>query len=447
MPDSTHVFHRAPKSAMPTAVRGDGIYVIDANGKQYLDGSGGAAVSCLGHSDPDVIAAIKNQLDQIAFAHTGFFTSGPAEALADFLIDRAPAGMRASYFVSGGSEAVEAALKMSRQYHLERGEPSRARFIARRQSYHGNTLGALGVGGNVWRREPYAPLLVETSLIAPCYAYRDQRPDESEEEYGLRIAGELETEILRLGAENVSAFIAETVGGATAGVLPPVKGYYKRIREICDQYGVVMILDEVMCGMGRTGTLFACEQDGVAPDIVCIAKGLGAGYQPIGATLVTDKIYSTFINGSGAFQHGHTYMGHPTACAGALAVQHKIESLDLLHAVRRQGDALVDKLVERFGNHANIGDIRGRGLFQGIELVADRTTKATFDPELKLNLRIKKHAFEAGLICYPGGGTADGRRGDHVLVAPPFIITDSQLDELVDKLAGAVEMALQEIKV
>ena len=446
MPDSTHVFHRAPKSAMPTAVRGDGIYVIDANGKQYLDGSGGAAVSCLGHSDPDVIAAIKNQLDQIAFAHTGFFTSGPAEALADFLIDRAPAGMRASYFVSGGSEAVEAALKMSRQYHLERGEPSRARFIARRQSYHGNTLGALGVGGNVWRREPYAPLLVETSLIAPCYAYRDQRPDESEEEYGLRIAGELETEILRLGAENVSAFIAETVGGATAGVLPPVKGYYKRIREICDQYGVVMILDEVMCGMGRTGTLFACEQDGVAPDIVCIAKGLGAGYQPIGATLVTDKIYSTFINGSGAFQHGHTYMGHPTACAGALAVQHKIESLDLLRAVRRQGDALVDKLVERFGNHAHIGDIRGRGLFQGIELVADRTTKATFDPELKLNLRIKKHAFEAGLICYPGGGTADGRRGDHVLVAPPFIITDSQLDELVDKLAGAVETALKEIK-
>ncbi len=243
-----------------------------------------------------------------------------------------------------------------------------------------------------------------------------------------------------------SAFIAETVGGATAGVLPPVKGYYRRIREICDQYGVVAILDEVMCGMGRTRTLFACEQDGVAPDIVCIAKGLGAGYQPIGATLVTDKIYSAFINGSGAFQHGHTYMGHPTACAGALAVQNKIESLDLLSAVRRQGDALVDKLVERFGNHAHIGDIRGRGLFQGIELVADRTTKATFDPGLKLNQRIKKHAFEAGLICYPGGGTADGRRGDHVLVAPPFIITDTQLDELVDKLAGAVETSLNEIK-
>lgn len=450
MTSSTHVFHRAPKSSMPTAVKGDGIYVIDSTGKRYLDGSGGAAVSCLGHSDPDVIAAIKAQLDEIAFAHTGFFTSAPAEELADFLIDRAPRdetrAMRAAYFVSGGSEAVEAALKMARQYHLERGEPSRGRYIARRQSYHGNTLGALAVGGNVWRREPYAPLLVETSLIAPCYPYRDQGTDESEEEYGLRIANELETEILRLGPENVSAFIAETVGGATAGVLPPVAGYFKRIRQICDQYGVIMILDEVMSGMGRTGTLFACEQDGVVPDIVCIAKGLGAGYQPIGATLVTDKVYDAFIQGSGAFQHGHTYMGHPTACAGALAVQKKIEDRNLLDAVKRQGALLVDKLVERFGNHAHVGDIRGRGLFQGIELVKDRATKETFDPSAKLNARIKKHAFDAGLICYPGGGTADGARGDHVLLAPPFIITDEQLDELVDKLSGAVETSLAEIK-
>lgn len=446
MAAATHVFHRAPKVAMPSAVKGDGIYIVDADGKRYLDGSGGAAVSCLGHSDPDVIAAIKNQLDQIAFAHSGFFTSPPAEELADYLVARAPAGMRAAYFVSGGSEAVEAALKMARQYHLERGEPTRARFIARRQSYHGNTLGALGVGGNVWRREPYAPLLMETSLISPCYPYRDQLTSESEEEYGLRVAGELETEIIRLGAENVCAFIAETVGGATAGVLPPVKGYFKRIREICDKYGVVMILDEVMSGMGRTGYLFACEEDGVTPDIVCIAKGLGAGYQPIGATLVTEKVYDTFVSGSGAFQHGHTYMGHPTACAGALAVQKKIESHDLLAAVKRQGLALVEKLHERFGNHAHIGDIRGRGLFLGIELVADRATKTTFEPDLKLNMRIKKHAFEAGLICYPGGGTADGRRGDHVLIAPPFIITETQLDELVDKLAGAVEVSLKEIK-
>lgn len=449
MSTPTHVFHRAPKTQLPTAAKGDGIYIIDTDGKRYLDGSGGAAVSCLGHSDPDVTAAIKAQVDEIAFAHSGFFTTGPAEALADFLIERAPrndaGGMRASYFVSGGSEAVEAALKMARQYHLERGEPTRSRFIARRQSYHGNTLGALAVGGNVWRREPYAAIMIETSLISPCYAYRDKGDDESEEEYGVRVANELETEIQRLGPENVCAFIAETVGGATAGVIPPVAGYFKRIREICDQYGVVMILDEVMSGMGRTGTLFACEQDGVVPDIVCIAKGLGAGYQPIGATLVTDKIYDAFINGSGAFQHGHTYMGHPTACAAALAVQKKVDDNDLLANVRKQGEVLTNKLHEQFGNHANVGDIRGRGLFQGIEFVADRASKQTFDPKLKLNARIKKHAFEGGLICYPGGATADGINGDHVLLAPPFIITDAQLDELVGKLADAVDKSLNEI--
>lgn len=441
----SHVFHRAPKVNMPTAVKGDGIYIIDDQGKRYLDGSGGAAVSCLGHSDPDVIAAIKGQVDEIAFAHSGFFTSGPAEALADFLVARAPGDMRAVYMLSGGSEAVEAALKMARQYHLENNEPDRARFIARRQSYHGNTLGALSVGGNVWRREPYAPLLTDVSLIAPCYAYRDQADGESEEEYGVRVANELEAEIQRLGPGNVAAFIAETVGGATAGVIPPVKGYFKRIREICDEHGVVLILDEVMSGMGRTGTLFACEQDGIAPDIVCIAKGLGAGYQPIGATMVTDKIYSAFLNGSGAFQHGHTYMGHPTACAAALAVHQKIERLNLLDNVQKQGEALTEKLHARFGNNPHVGDIRGRGLFRGIEFVADRLTKEPFDPSHKFNARLKKHAFDAGLVCYPGGATADGVRGDHVLLAPPFIITDSQLDELVDKLAHAIDTSLKEI--
>lgn len=441
----SNIFHRAPKTQMPTAVKGDGIYIIDDKGKRYLDGSGGAAVSCLGHSDEDVRAAIKAQVDELAFAHSGFFTTSPAESLADFLVERAPGDMRAVYMLSGGSEAVEAALKMARQYHLENKEPKRARFIARRQSYHGNTLGALSVGGNVWRREPYAPMLTEVSLIAPCYPYRDMADGESEEDYGLRIANELETEILRLGSGNVAAFIAETVGGATAGVLPPVKGYFRRIREICEEHGVVLILDEVMSGMGRTGKLFACEEDGIAPDIVCIAKGLGAGYQPIGATMVTDKIYSAFVNGSGAFQHGHTYMGHPVACAAALAVHHKIERLGLLKNVQAQGEALLGKLHARFGNNPYVGDIRGRGLFQGIEFVSDRLTKEPFDPAHKLHARIKKHAFEAGLICYPGGGTADGVQGDHVLLAPPFIINDEQLDELVDKLAHAVDLSLGEI--
>jgi hypothetical protein len=440
----THVFYRQIHADLPQAVKGEGIYIIDAGGKRYLDASGGAAVSCLGHSDPDIIRAIKDQAESLPFAHTAFFTSQPAEELAGHLIERAPDGIGWVYFMSGGSEAIEAALKMARQYFLETGEPDRTRFIARRQSFHGNTLGALAAGGNVWRREPFEPMLMDVSHIAPCYAYRDQFREETDEEYGLRVADELEEKIQRLGAKTVAAFIAETVVGATIGVVPPVKGYFKRIREICDRHGVLLILDEVMCGMGRTGTAFACEQDGIAPDIVCIAKGLGAGYQPIGAVLVSERIFDAFRDGRGFFQHGHTYMGHPTACAAALAVQRKIQSLDLLANVRKQGDDLDRRLLERLGNHAYVGDIRGRGLFRGIELVADRATKEPFDPALKLHARIKKHAMGKGLICYPGGGTADGIKGDHVLLAPPFIIEEPEIEELVSLLGDAIDAALAE---
>lgn len=441
----THVFHRHLKVNPPTAVAGDGIYLIDENGKQYLDGSGGAAVSCLGHSDADVIAAIKSQADKVCFAHTSFLTSEPAEELADLLIGKAPEGISSVYFVSGGSEAVEAALKMARQYFLEINQSSRTRFIARFQSYHGNTLGALGVGGNAMRREPFKELLAPSSHISPCYSYRLQRDDETERDYALRSANELETEILRLGPENVAAFIAETVGGATAGVIPPVPGYFKRIREICDQYGVLLILDEVMCGMSRTGTTFASEQDLISPDIVTIAKGLGAGYQPIGAALVSDKIVEAIRSGSGFFQHGHTYLGHPIACAAALAVQHKIDSHDLRSNIMKQGIELDRQLHERFGNHPNIGDIRGRGLFRGIELVKDRTTKEPLDPELKAHAVIKKQAMDHGLLCYPAGGTVDGKRGDHILLAPPFIINQAQIGELVDKLGVAIDSSLADL--
>ncbi len=441
----TRVFQRQIHADMPSAVKGEGIYIIDADGKRYLDASGGAAVSCLGHSDPDVIQAIKDQAEALPFAHTAFFSSPAAEDLADLLVGKAPDGIGMVYFMSGGSEAVEAALKMARQYFLETGEPDRTRFIARRQSYHGNTLGALAVGGNVWRRQPFEAMLMDVSHIAPCYAYRDQSEGETEEQYGHRAADELETEIQRLGPGTVAAFIAETVVGATAGVVPPVGGYFKRIREICDRHGVLLILDEVMCGMGRTGTLFACEQDGVAPDVVCIAKGLGAGYQPIGATLVSDRVFRAFRDGSGFFRHGHTYMGHPTACAAALAVQRKIQSKDLLADVRKQGDVLERCLLERLGNHANVGDIRGRGLFRGIELVADRATKEPFDPALKLHGLVKSQAMDRGLICYPAGGTADGVKGDHILLAPPFIIEQAQIEELVNLLGGAIDAALEQV--
>lgn len=435
----SHVFPRHCHKAPPVAVRGAGCYLYDDTGKAYLDGSGGAAVSCLGHGDADVIAAVQQQVADLAFAHTGFLTSEPAEVLADLLAVHAPGRLDRVYFVSGGSEATEAAIKLARQYFVETGQPERRHLIARQQSYHGNTLGALAAGGNALRKRQFEPLLVEVSHIAPCYEYVLRADDESAAEYGRRAAQELEDEILRLGPDTVMAFMAEPVVGATLGAVPAVEGYFKRVREICDQYGVLLILDEVMCGMGRTGHLFACEADGIAPDILCIAKGLGAGYQPIGAMLCTDVIYDAIKDGSGFFQHGHTYLGHPVAAAAGLAVVRKILDQNLVQRSATQGKTLAAALHTRFGQHPHVGDIRGRGLFQGIELVADRETKAPFDPARGLAGKIKAAAFEAGLICYPMPGTRDGRIGDHVLLAPPFIIADDQIDELVSKLGDAID--------
>jgi adenosylmethionine-8-amino-7-oxononanoate aminotransferase len=430
---------------MPLAVQGEGVYIVDRTGKQYLDASGGAAVSCLGHSDEQVIEAIKSQVERLEFAHTGFFSSVPAEALAELLIKEAPGSLDRVYFVSGGSEAVESAIKLARQYFIEIGQPSRHRIISRLQSYHGNTLGALAAGGNLWRREQFDPLMVETSHISPCYAYRGQQKDESEFDYGQRVANELEAEIQRVGEDQVMAFIAEPVVGATLGAVPAVDGYFRRIREICDQYGVLLILDEVMCGMGRTGSLYACDQEGVAPDILTIAKGLGAGYQPIGAMLCSDRIYQAIENGSGFFQHGHTYLGHPVACAAAHAVVKKIMDRRMLDRVLAQGVRLHKALLDKFGEHPNVGDIRGRGLFFGLEFVRDRDSKAPFPQQLAFHKNFKRIAFEAGLICYPMGGTIDGQQGDHVLLAPPFIIEVGHIDEIVDKLDKALKTTLRSL--
>ena len=433
-----HIFPRHSKRFNPVVVRGDGCYLIDAAGKRYLDGSGGAAVSCLGHSDMEVADAIRDQLDKIAFAHTGFFTSEPAEELADLLIEIAPSGIERVYLVSGGSEAVEAAIKLARQYHMEKGAPDRRYLIARQQSYHGNTLGALAAGGNQKRRAPFAPLLVEVSHIAPCFEYRGRTDGETRHEYGQRVANELEAEILRLGPDNVMAFIAEPVVGATLGAVPPVPGYFKRIRKICDQYGVLLILDEVMCGMGRTGSLFACEQEEISPDIVVVAKGLGAGYQPIGAMLCSGEIYRAIEQGSGFFQHGHTYLGHPVASAAALAVLRAILERNLVARVNDMGCKLEAALNDAFAGHPHVGDIRGRGLFHGIEIVEDRASKKPFEQARNINGKIKQAAFEAGLVCYPMGGTVDGISGDHILLAPPYIIEDAQIGELVEKLEIAI---------
>ncbi|MDX8443368.1 aspartate aminotransferase family protein [Mesorhizobium australafricanum] len=439
----THILHRQINAVLPVASGGKGIELFDSNGRGYIDASGGAAVSCLGHGHPDVIAAMHRQADTLAYAHTSFFTSDVAEALADRLVADAPAGISHAYFVSGGSEAIEAALKMARQYFVEIGQPQRRNIIARKQSYHGNTLGALATGGNEWRRAQFRPLLIETHHIDPCFAYRFQEAGETDEDYAARSAQALEDKIIELGPETVMAFVAETVVGATAGAVPPVADYLRRIRQICDRHGVLLILDEVMCGMGRTGTLHACEQDGVAPDLMTIAKGLGGGYQPIGAVLLSRKIFDAFANGSGLFQHGHTYICHPMACAAALAVQEVIARDRLLDNVKAMGAHLARRLGERFGNHPHIGDIRGRGLFMGVELVEDRSTKQPFDPKRKLHARIKKAAMANGLLIYPMGGTIDGANGDHVLLAPPFICDVAAIDAIVERLDDAIGEVLR----
>jgi adenosylmethionine-8-amino-7-oxononanoate aminotransferase len=438
----SHILHRSLRAKLPLAAGGHGVRVVDANGKEYLDASGGAAVSCLGHNHPDVMRAMHEQIDRIAYAHTSFFSTAVAEELADVLVAHAPPGMSHVYLVSGGSEAIEAALKLARQYFVEIGEPQRHHFIARRQSYHGNTLGALSVGGNEWRRRQFAPLLIEVAHVAPCYEYRDRGSDETPEAYGARLAAELEETVERIGGENIIAFVAETVGGATSGALPPVPGYFRRIRDICYRHHILLIADEVMCGMGRTGTLHAVEQEGIAPDLMAVAKGLGGGYQPIGSVLVGEKIFAALDAGSGFFQHGHTYIGHPVACAAALAVQKVIQRDDLIARVRRQGAGLRERLQRAFGTHPNVGDIRGRGLFMALEMVADRETKRPFDPALKLHARIKAEAMARGLMVYPMGGTIDGRKGDHVLLAPPFIVGDADLDEIVSRLAGATDVSI-----
>ena len=434
----SHIIHRSLRSTPAVAARAEGAYIFDKQGKQYLDACGGAAVSCLGHAHPDVLAAMHRQIDQLAYAHTSFFTSNTVEQLAEQLTRTAPGDLNYAYFVSGGSEAVETALKLARQYFVEIGQASRTKFIARKQSYHGNTLGALAVGGNEWRRRQFAPLLIDVIRVSACNEYRDLRADETQQQYTTRLLNELEQAIVDAGPETIIGFCAETVVGATTGATPPTPGYLRGVRALCDKYGILYIADEVMCGMGRTGTLHAFEQDDVVPDLVTIAKGLGGGYQPIGAVLASEKIVSALQSGSGLFQHGHTYICHATAASAALAVQQVIERDNLLDAVKQQGAYLQNALREVLGALPHVGDTRGRGLFAGVELVREKKSKTPFDPALKLHAGIKANCMARGLMVYPMGGTIDGQYGDHILIAPPFIITPSQLDFVVDTLATVI---------
>jgi len=441
----SRIFHRNLTKTLPAAAGGEGIYLIDDKGKRYIDASCGAAVSCLGHNNPYVIDAMKSQLDQLAYAHTGFFTTEIAEQLAELLVEKSQGAFGKVYFLSGGSEAVETAMKMARQYFVENGELGRQYFISRKQSYHGNTISALSVGGNMWRRQIYEPILGTANHISACYAYRDQQDGETETQYGLRVANELEEQILRLGKNKVIAFIAETVVGATVGALPAVPGYFSRVREVCDKYGVLLILDEIMCGMGRTGKTFAFEDEGIQPDLACIAKGLGGGYQAISATLASDKVFAAIKAGSGNFQHGHTYIGHPTAAAASLAVQQYIDEHNLLLNVNERSKQLFSMLDARFKDHPYIGNIRGRGMFVGIEVVQDKARKEPFSAITKLDVLIKNTAMEHGLMIYPNAGTIDGKRGHHILLAPPFICNEHEINEIVERLVMTLEVVFSKV--
>lgn len=437
----SHVLRRSLTADQPTIVKGEGSYLIDDTGKRYLDACGGAAVSCLGHDNKAVRDAVTAQMNTLSFAHTGLFTNEPAEKLADFLIARAPTGTGEGrvMYLGSGSEAMEAAMKLARQYHLERGDGTRTRFIARAPSYHGNTLGALAVGGHAGRRAPFAAMLIEVEHIDAAYAYRMQGDGETEAEFARRMANQLEERLIKMGPETVAAFIAEPVVGASLGSQPAPAGYFKRIREICDAHGVLYIADEVMCGMGRTGSLFALEQEGICADITTMAKGLGAGYQPIAAVMASEKVIAAILAGSGKLWNGHTYMSHAVATAGAMAVMQEIEERDLLAAVKRLGARLENGLRARLEQHANVGDIRGRGLFWSVELVADRSTKVPFDVKRNLAGRIQQAAMQAGVICYPSQGCADGTAGDHVLLAPCYTSTDAEIDTIVETLAQVIE--------
>jgi len=442
--EDTYVFYRNPFSYYPTVVHGEGAYLYDEHGKRYLDACGGAVVSSLGHSVPEIAGAIKAQLDRVEFAHTSQFTNASQEKLARMLTERAPGGLNHAYFVSGGSEAVESAMKLARAYWVQMGRPDKWMVIGRDQSYHGNTLGALAAGGNRWRRAIYEPMLFKAPRVAPCFCYRcpfDRRP----ESCALECAEDLERAILEAGPEKVAAFIAEPIVGATAGALVPHPDYFRRVREICDRYDVLFIADEVMTGLGRCGSWYAIRQFGVVPDMLCLAKGLAAGFVPIGATLVHDRIVDTFANRRHIFQHGHTYMGHPLATAAGVAVIEYIEQHGLIERSRRLGEELLDRLRQALGGHPHVGDIRGRGLFVGIEFVADRETKAPFEPELAFHRTLRETAFRKGLVIYPMGGTIDGRRGDHALIAPPFVITRAQIGRLVELLVQSIDATVAQL--
>lgn len=430
--------------SLPKIERGEGCYLFDADGKQYIDGSGGPAVYSLGHTHPEVNDAIKEQLDRIAHGYRYTFTSDALIRLTELIQQQAGPGSEHIVYVSSGSEATESALKIALQYHFARGDQGRTHFIARKRSYHGNTLGALSVSGFEQRRKQFEGALMPCSFVSSANTYRPPC-DGDEEAQSQFLANELEAEIESLGSENVAAFVFEPVVGAAGGVVLPPAGYARKVREVCDRHGVLLIADEVMCGAGRCGTWRALQHDDITADITMTAKGLGGGFVPLGATLYSSKVAEPIASADGAPNTGHTFTGHTLACAAAAKVQEIVIRDTLVERVRTQGPMLRSAIEAAVGNLDAVGNVRGRGYFIGVELVADRETKEPFSPDLQLTEIVRAKTLEAGLICYPVSGTLDGSKGDVVIVAPPYNATQSELDEIVDKLAGALQLALADI--
>ena len=428
-------------NSLPKVAWAKGSYVYDTDGKQYIDGSGGPAVYCIGHANEEVNDAIKQQLDRIAHGYRYNFTSDPLEELTELIKRRCGGTLNHMVFVTGGSEAVESCLKLALQFHSAKGQTSRRLFISRERSWHGNTLGALSVSGFLERRKPFEGALLQGSRISPVNQYRPVK-GATPETLSEFCANELEAEILRLGPENVAAFIFEPVVGAAGGCVPAPLGYAKLIRQVCSKYDVVMIADEVMCGSGRCGYWRALEQDGVEPDIMSVAKGLAAGYMPLGAAIYSDTISDAIQSAYGAVMTGHTFTGHTASCAAGVAVQRIVLREQLVEQVRKLAPEFVAMLRGALGDVEQVGDIRGRGFFQAIELVADRKTKTPFPAERKLFMHVRNHAFANGLICYPVGGNVDGINGDVVILAPPYNATEAELAEIVEKTARSIRQAL-----
>lgn len=447
------LLHRSLRLQPLKATSAKGIYITLATGRVVMDACGGAAVSCIGHGNEEVLQAVYDQMNSgISYLHSAIYTTDAAEELAHHLIDGPQGagrfGLERAYFVNSGSEAMDAALKMARQFWFEQGKPERTRFVSRRQGYHGTTIGAMNVSSNLPRKVPYANFQLDTfSWVTPAYAYQysNWREGESEEAFAKRLVDELDAHFQSLGPETVVAFVAEVLVGATSGCTPAPKGYFKGVRSVCEKYGILLILDEVMSGMGRTGTQFAFEQEDIVPDIVTIGKGLGGGYAPLAGVLAHQRVIDVLRKGTSIFNHGHTFQAHPVGCAATLAVQKIIRRDGIIANCARMGALVHPLLLKTFADCKYVGDVRGRGLFWALEFVKDKATRAPFPPAVGFGPRFQQMAFDLGVAVYPGAGTIDGTKGDHAILSPPYNVTEEELTKIVGIMKNAYDLMEKQV--